>query len=90
LAPGADYGALLAFIATWLNMNSYARLGEPILYFSLNLVAYLVSLLQTNIPIHYQMKVYVVLAPSSACPQRMKANYLQAVIHQAGFDNCLL
>lgn len=53
LAFEADYGALLTFIAAWLSMNSYAGLGETGLYFSLNLVTYLMSLLQTNVPVHY-------------------------------------
>jgi len=43
VALGADHGALLAFIATWLNMNDYARFGETGLYFSLNLVTHVMS-----------------------------------------------
>ena len=87
MASGADYGALFAFIATWLNMNDYARFGETGSYFSLDLVADLVSLLQTNAPVHYQMKVYVALAPGPACPQFVKASHLLAVSQQASFDS---
>jgi len=68
-------------------MNDYARFGKAGLYFSLDLVADLVSLLQTNAPVHYQMQVYVVLTPSPACPQFMKASHLLAVSQQASFDN---
>ena len=49
-------------------MNDYAGLAEDALYFDLNLVAYLMSLLQTNVPGNYQMKVYIALTSGSTCP----------------------
>jgi hypothetical protein len=49
-------------------MNDYASLAERALYFDLNLVAYLMSLLQANVPGDYQVKVYIALASSPTCP----------------------
>ena len=49
-------------------MNDYTGLVERALYFDFNLVTYLMSLLQSNIPGHYQMKVYMALASSPTCP----------------------
>ena len=49
-------------------MNAYTSIVENVLYFALDSVTYLMSLLQTNISGHYQMKVYIALASSPTCP----------------------
>jgi len=54
-------------------MDDYTGFLEHALYFDLNPVAYLMSLLQTDVSSHYQMKVYIALATSAACPQCMEA-----------------
>jgi hypothetical protein len=71
-------------------MNYYTGPVECASYFDLNLFAYLMSLFQTNVPVHYQMKVYIALATSPACPQRVEAGHRAAAFSQTGFDNCLL
>ena len=71
-------------------MNDYTGPVECASYFDLNLVAYLMSLLQTNVPGHYQMKVYIALATSPACPQCVEAGHLAVAFSQTVFDNCLL
>jgi hypothetical protein len=59
-------------------MNDYTGLVKNTSYFDLNLIAYLMSLLQTDVTGHDQMKVYIALAPSPTCPQRVVAGHLTA------------